>query len=365
MDRAVARRGVVSDPVRQRVLRLHFKGISHIREWHVSCEVPSPMQSTSPRTKTLKLQLLALATLASAAAFASGCSVESPDGSDEDSATNGEALSSNEKAAYEFFVGKGLKNYEAAGIVGNLIQESSVSPTVKEYGGGPGRGIAQWSAGGRWDHDSHDNVEWYAGQHGQSATSLNLQLEFVWYELQTFSGYGLSELRGSSNVSSATVVFQDRFEGCGTCDQSNRIAYAKQVLSAYGSESPPPSKPTQAVAPKPTVCGVFKGGQGLGPKETLHSCDGRFNLIMQSDGNLVLYMGNKALWATSTDGDDGYAMWMQTDGNFVLYNPYEHALWAAGTNSHGGSTLHIQDDGNLVVYNSNGKALWASHTSGH
>src|SRR5262249_23226747 len=108
---------------------------------------------------------------------------------DETSAIGTEALTANEKAAYGFFVAKGLKSYQAAGIVGNLMQESGVDPTVYQYGGGPGRGIAQWSAGGRWDSSGGDNAHWYAGKRGESVWSLNLQLEFIWYELTTF-GYG-------------------------------------------------------------------------------------------------------------------------------------------------------------------------------
>src|SRR6202034_2480410 len=110
-------------------------------------------------------------------------------------------------------------------IVGNLIQESAVDPSIAQYGGGPGRGIAQWSEGGRWNADGDDNVEWYAAREGESATSLELQLQFVWYELTTFSGYGLGDLRASKDVSEATVAFEVHYEGCGECDQSNRISY--------------------------------------------------------------------------------------------------------------------------------------------
>jgi Phage tail lysozyme len=165
---------------------------------------------------------------------AAGCVGDATDESNEDSASADDALSAAQKTAYEFFVAKGLKGFQSAAIVGNLIQESSVIPTAVEYGGGPGRGIAQWSAGGRWDSDGGDNVKWYAKKKGESAYSLKLQLEFIWYELQTFSGYGLSKLKASSTISQATIDFEERFEGCGTCDQSNRIAYAKQVLKAYG-----------------------------------------------------------------------------------------------------------------------------------
>src|SRR5215467_10965441 len=99
----------------------------------------------------------------------------------------------NDQPAFEFFIGKGLTNFQAAGIVGNLDQESGVDPGSVQYGGGPGRGIAQWSVGGRWDTSHNANAIWYAGQRGESLWSLNLQLEFIWWEL-TNEGYGFADL---------------------------------------------------------------------------------------------------------------------------------------------------------------------------
>jgi hypothetical protein len=95
--------------------------------------------------------------------------------------------------------------------------------------------IAQWSVGGRWNADRNDNVVAYAATHGASTGSLTLQLDFIWYELATFAGYGLSKLRAASSISAATVAFQQHFEGCGVCEQATRIRYAEQVLSAYGA----------------------------------------------------------------------------------------------------------------------------------
>jgi hypothetical protein len=43
-------------------------------------------------------------------------------------------------------------------------------------------------------------------------------------------------LRDSTDVSGATIAFEDYFERCGQCEESTRIAYAKAVLSAeHGS----------------------------------------------------------------------------------------------------------------------------------
>jgi hypothetical protein len=191
------------------------------------------------RAITQKFLMLAFVTGAAA------CSSAPPG---EDVGASGAALSANDKSAYDFFVGKGLSAVQAAGIVGNLDQESSMNPAVAQYGGGPGRGIAQWSVGGRWDSDGSDNVVWYAHKEGESDISLNLQLEFIWYELQTFSGYGLSHLRSDTTVADATVTFQTDFEGCGECDQSNRIAYAEAAYNAYHSSTPTPAPTCKAGA---------------------------------------------------------------------------------------------------------------------
>ncbi len=137
------------------------------------------------------------------------------------------------QTAFEFFVKKGLTKDQAAGIVGNLMQESNVDPTAIQYGGGPGRGIAQWSVGGRWDSGAADSVASYARRLGLSRWSLSAQLEFIWFEL-THYGYGFSSLKAATSVYSATIAFMDRYEICGACDSSKRVQYANQVLSEYG-----------------------------------------------------------------------------------------------------------------------------------
>lgn len=150
--------------------------------------------------------------------------------SEDDGASSSEAaLSNNEHTAYNFFISKGLRNYQAAAIVGNLIQESSVIPTAVEYGGGPGRGIAQWSVNGRWE-----TLSSFASSRGLSKWSLTAQLEFIWYELTVEGGYGYTALKNSTTLSQATIDFQTYYEICGQCDQTKRISYAQQVLASYG-----------------------------------------------------------------------------------------------------------------------------------
>jgi pseudomonalisin len=103
-------------------------------------------------------------------------------------------------------------------------------------------------------------------------------------------------------------------------------------------------------------------GEQLLRGQSLYSNNGLYQLILQDDGNLVLYKSSKALWASGTDGKAVKNCIMQTDGNLVLYAYNGIAVWASNTNGTGDSSsrLVMQDDGNLVMYK-NG-AVWASNT---
>jgi hypothetical protein len=181
--------------------------------------------------RLLGLAVLALATLAGCAATDDGSSDEGA-ASESDSALSS---SSNAHAAFTFFVGKGLTHAQSAGVVGNLMQESNVDPASRQPGG-LGRGIAQWSVGDRWDHRSGDNLAAFARNHGGSTMSLQTQLEFLWYELETFPSFGLASLRDASSLSAAEYAFQEHYEACGRCNQPKRLQNARDVLDAFGSE---------------------------------------------------------------------------------------------------------------------------------
>jgi Phage tail lysozyme len=181
------------------------------------------------------LRDLASCALITVSVLAAACSGADPN-ADTAGTSSDELVSGNAKTAFEFFVGKGLTEIQSAAIVGNLQQESSINPSSVQPGG-PGRGIAQWSTGARWNVSSHDNVAWYAAQQGASVHSLSLQLEFIWYELENFDQYGLSSLQAATTVSTAVHAFQKDFEICGACNASRRVSYAQAVLKAYGSGS--------------------------------------------------------------------------------------------------------------------------------
>jgi hypothetical protein len=81
-----------------------------------------------------------------------------------------------------------------------------------------------------------------------------------------------------------------------------------------------------------------------------HCSIDKARLILQNDGNFVLYdEANRARWAANTVGRGGYAKF-QVDGNLVVYHRDGRPAWASRTHGHPGSVLDVQEDGNLVIY---------------
>jgi hypothetical protein len=108
------------------------------------------------------------------------------------------------------------------------------------------------------------------------------------------------------------------------------------------------------------VTDTLTEGQKLEKGGSLTSLNGAYTLILQDDGNLVLYAREQAVWSTDTDGQDVVRAEVQTDGNFVLYTP-DKPVWHTDTKGRKDVKLVLQDDRNLVLYTTNGPA-WSSKT---
>jgi hypothetical protein len=100
------------------------------------------------------------------------------------------------------------------------------------------------------------------------------------------------------------------------------------------------------------------------PGQQLETANRKFRLVFQSDGNVVLYSPNKALWSSRTNGKSASSLSMQPDGNLVIYNTAGKAIWNTRTNGKGAAFLQIQQDGNLVLYKTNGGVMWQTNTDG-
>ena len=109
---------------------------------------------------------------------------------------------------------------------------------------------------------------------------------------------------------------------------------------------------------------TLTAGEQLNSNQYILSADARFALILQTDGNLVLYNRN-AIWDSHTGGSGATRLVMQTDGNLVLYN-VNTPVWQSQTGGTGSGHLTLQTDGNLVTYNdSSGSPTWWTGSGGH
>jgi hypothetical protein len=163
----------------------------------------------------------------------------------------------------------------------------------------------------------------------------------------------------SGEAQGVYAAFNPPVGGTNNCNVSPTRSWhqpLQPVLNAYGL--------TLQTVP---YCGRMTAGRVLTMGQWITSCDGRFVLIMQTDGNLVLYQtGVGALWATHTSlpGNQGanHIAVMQTDGNLVVYNANSQPRWGSGTWGRNGALLALHNDGNLVIYSHLGEVLWTSNT---
>lgn len=127
-----------------------------------------------------------------------------------------------------FFIGKGLKAFQAAGIDGNIGQESDWNNSNS------GGYLAQWG-GGRLAA-----LEQFADRLNQPVTSTKVQLKYAWLELTNGPGAGeddtsvLRHLQEAKTAEAATLIFSNEYERPSDPMIENRIMYAKQILRKFG-----------------------------------------------------------------------------------------------------------------------------------
>jgi len=196
-----------------------------------------------------------------------GCVTEAGTGATGGSAggVNPATIAEREKTAYTFFFNKGLTPVQAAAIVGNLLTESggALDPAVKQGGGGPGRGIAQWTVNERWQ----DLLD-FAGKQNPPANpiTLGLQLDFLWHELQTTENGALVALKKETTLPAATKTFMEKFERPNSDPNINhidrRINDAERILREYGGTVVVPGGGGAVVDACSEAGGAVGGGLG-------------------------------------------------------------------------------------------------------
>ncbi|MGW4384379.1 hypothetical protein [Kitasatospora sp. NPDC004531] len=113
----------------------------------------------------------------------------------------------------------------------------------------------------------------------------------------------------------------------------------------------------------------LRSGEKLASGQSLKSGDSV--LVMQADGNLVMYLEgptgarvSTAMWSTGTYGNPGAYAYMQPDGNLVVYKQGSttDALWSTRTWGTTGGHLTLNWGGLTVWPARGGNAVWESRT---
>lgn len=120
---------------------------------------------------------------------------------------------------------------------------------------------------------------------------------------------------------------------------------------------------------------VLPPNQTMSPGQYLMSENGRFQLVLQADGNLVITDGGAVVWVADENqiySKTLYPKKMREPLQFVisnsgfLYDPTRRRLWIAeSTHSRDKSLWYntcmtMQDDGNVVIYDQRtGNLCWA------
>ncbi|GAM23606.1 hypothetical protein SAMD00019534_067810 [Acytostelium subglobosum LB1] len=151
------------------------------------------------------------------------------------------------------------------------------------------------------------------------------------------------------------------------CLYSSNGSHATQMILPSHHHTPSHPQPGR----------TFHHGDNLRSEETLHSntnnaiAHGNYFLVMQDDGNLVLYTSstwtsNNAIWSTQTfgKGHGPFRFVMQHDGNAVVYDSHNQPTWSTCTHGqgHGPYKFHLHGNADLTLNDSHHHKLWSSHT---
>jgi len=173
----------------------------------------------------------------------------------------------------------------------------------------------------------------------------------------TISGTSMA----TPHVTGAAAIFLQRYPGSSPAT----VQTALTRCAVPGVVSDPGGSPNRLLQARcflqPSGGDRLTTFQGLNTGAAITSPDGRFRTVMQPDGNFVLYQGSSPLWASGQKA--GTWVVSQPDGNLVMYTYDAVPVWGTNTAGNGASTLVLQNDGNLVLYrDSDGRATWASGT---
>ena len=112
-----------------------------------------------------------------------------------------------------------------------------------------------------------------------------------------------------------------------------------------------------------TTANRLSPGEYIIPGQALVSPDGRSRLVLANDGSLTVTCNGVPQVVLAGANGEAAQLVMQSDGNLVLYTSVRSpatALFNTTTSGNAGAFLALQNDGNLVVYLGS-SPLWATY----
>ena len=136
---------------------------------------------------------------------------------------------SNAEKVFRYLVDKeGFTPEASAGVIGNLMQESGVNPKSRQLGGGPGRGIMQWTENERWA-----SLSAWAKNSGKDPWALETQVEWMVKEMKSYGTY--NRIKGVSSYKKSVEIFEKEMERAGTPNYPRRYQFAADALASFSS----------------------------------------------------------------------------------------------------------------------------------
>jgi Phage tail lysozyme len=167
------------------------------------------------------------------------------------------------RTAFDFFMSRGYSQAQTAGIVGNLLGESSLN-TGAVGDKGLAKGIAQWHPD-RWN----PLVSRFTAM-GKDPHDLVTQLEMVDYELRNKEKGAFNRLMSAKTVDEATAAFIGFERPAGWTpttprnghNYSGRLSHASEVFGLMTGVTPPPVT-TLGLGGEPTGYEVGNSGNSI------------------------------------------------------------------------------------------------------
>ena len=161
----------------------------------------------------------------------------------ENSARQAPTGSGLERQAMQFFLGRGYSRAQAAGIVGNLVQESGLN--VHATNAGDGRDGSDSIGVGQWNDDRARGLRAFAAARGASPTDFETQLAFIDHELNNGEAGAGARLRRATTAdeAAAAMIGYERPRGWSLADPTaghgweNRVGHARRLSGPGGVDA--------------------------------------------------------------------------------------------------------------------------------